>query len=124
MAGWANCRIHRICCRERRGDVTDDNHGTNLSLTFFRIKTEAYVVAFRIESDGKMQIVAWDVEQDDPDVPTKFGRLYETDTDRTTNLFAMTTVPTEQPTLVTAVRTQSGVMKVILWQYTTAALCT
>jgi murein DD-endopeptidase MepM/ murein hydrolase activator NlpD len=105
---------------ERRGDATDEA-GTNLDISFF--KSSAYALTYRTES-GKLRLVAWEAVQDETTKAVSFKKIYQRETDGTTNLFAITRMRTEQPTIVTAVKTQTGVLKVILWQFTDSnAIC-
>jgi hypothetical protein len=99
---------------ERRGDVTTEQ-GSNVEIEFF--KTSSYMLGYRLGS-GKLRLESWELSQNEDTLDVSLRRLYKKDTDGQTNLFAMERVLTEQPTIVTALRTQSGVLKVILWQYT------
>lgn len=103
---------------DRRGDVLEAS-GTNIDVTFF--KSEAYAISFRNDSD-KLQIVAYELDDDSDPGKIQFQKLYQRVTDGTTNLFAVARIPTEQPTIATAVRTQTGDLKVILWQFTDSNL--
>lgn len=98
----------------RRGDVTNED-GQNVDLSYF--KSSAYALGYRT-AEGKLRLVAWEAEQNEKTLNVTFNKLFQRDTDGTTNLFAMGRIPTEQPTLITALRTQTGVLKLIPWQFT------
>ncbi len=103
---------------ERRGDVTGEE-GTQIDLSFF--KTKAYALGFRTAS-GKLRLMAYEANQDDTTKAVTFRLLYTRETEGSTNAFAMARIPTTQPTIVTPLRTQTGVLKVILWQFTDSNL--
>lgn len=102
----------------RRGEMTGEE-GTGISVAFFKTKT--YAVVYRTPA-GKLRIVAWEASQDENTQDISIAQTYQRDTDGTTSFFAITLVPSEQPTLVTALCTQTGVLKVILWQFTDSNL--
>jgi hypothetical protein len=86
---------------ERRGDTELDDERTDVQITYF--KTAAFAVGFRTAAE-KLRLVAMEIQQDEPGGPMTFSRLYERETDGTTDLFTLASVPTRQPTLVTPLR--------------------
>lgn len=101
----------------RRGDV-QSGKAALIQAAFFKTKTLA--TAFKTEA-GKLQIIAWSLEQDETTKIVTHTQGYEQSAGGV-GLIAVDQVPTDQPTFVTAVRTESGQLKVILWQYTDSNL--
>jgi hypothetical protein len=101
-----------------RGTHATGDAGTLVQLGFF--KTKSLAAAFRAP-DGDLRVVAWNVKQDESTQAVTHARLFANDAGPVDRLAAARVV-TDQRTFVTAVRTQAGRLKVILWQYTDSNL--
>jgi hypothetical protein len=102
----------------QRGTVATGDAGSMVQLGLF--KTKSLAAAFQTPA-GNLRVVAWDVEQNEDTKAVSHTRLYANGAGPVDRL-AVARVLTDQRTLVTAVRTQEGRLKVILWQYTDSNL--
>jgi hypothetical protein len=102
----------------RRGSVASADEGTLVQLGFF--KTKSLAAAFRTPG-GDLRVVAWNVKQDETTQAVSHTRIYARAAGAVDRI-AVAQVLTAQRTFVTAVRTQEGRLKVILWQYTDSNL--
>jgi hypothetical protein len=89
-----------------------------VQLAFF--KSDTLAAAFRTPA-GNLGVVAWKASQDAETKVVTHKRQSAQGAGPVDRL-AVTRVPTDQPTIVTAVRTAAGRLKVILWQYTASNL--
>jgi len=99
---------------------TDDDCGSGSMIDVAFWKTFSVGAAFSNDK-GNLKIVAWEPNQEKGSTKINISQLHEYG-GGATDLIAIGTLPTDQPTLITALRTAAGVLKVNLYQFSDSNL--
>ena len=102
-----------------RNPVDDEcGPGSDINLAFW--KSSALAAVYR-NAEGNLRVLAWEPSREQGTLTLTIDQLYEY-VGGSTNAMAIAQVKTAQRTMVTALRTSTGVLKVNLYQFTDSNL--